>query len=39
MKRELSGIIRRPVDLVPQDGLKLVIREAVLSTAQEIYAA
>jgi uncharacterized protein len=39
MKRELSGIFQRPVDLVPQDGLKPAIREAVLSTAQEVYAA
>jgi hypothetical protein len=39
MKRELSGIFQRPVDLVPQDGLKPVIREAVISSAQEVYAA
>lgn len=39
MKRELSGIIQRPVDLVPQEGLKPAIREAVLSNAQEVYAA
>jgi predicted nucleotidyltransferase len=39
MKRELSGILHRPVDLVPQDGLKPAIREAVLSSAQELHAA
>ena len=38
MKRELSAIFRRPVDLVPQDGLKPAIRESVLSSAKEIYA-
>lgn len=38
MKRELSGIFERPVDLVPQEGLKPAIREAVLSSAQEVYA-
>ncbi len=39
MKRELSGLFQRPVDLIPQDGLKPSIREAVLSSAQEVYAA
>jgi predicted nucleotidyltransferase len=39
MKRELSVLFRRPVDLVPQDGLKPVIRESVLSSAEEVYAA
>ena len=39
MQRELSTIFQRPVDLVPQDGLKSVIRETVLSSAQEVYAA
>lgn len=39
MKRELSGMFQRQVDLVPQEGLKPVIREAVLSSAQEVYAA
>ena len=38
MKRELSGIFNHPVDLVPQEGLKSTIREAVLSSAQELYA-
>ena len=39
MQRELTAIFRRSVDLVPQDGLKSVIREEVLSSAQEVYAA
>lgn len=39
MKRELTALFHRPVDLVPQDGLKPVIRDSVLSNAEEIYAA
>ncbi len=39
MQRELSEMFHRRVDLVPQDGLKPVIREAVLAEAQELYAA
>ena len=39
MKRELSALFQREVDLVPQEGLKPAIREAVLSSAQEVYAA
>jgi predicted nucleotidyltransferase len=39
MQRELSAIFQRPVDLVPQEGLKSLIRNQVLSTAQEVYAA
>jgi predicted nucleotidyltransferase len=38
MKRELSEIFHRPVDLVPKEGLKPVIRETVISSSQEIYA-
>jgi len=38
MKRELSEIFQRPVDLVPEEGLKPSIRDAVLSSAQELYA-
>jgi hypothetical protein len=38
MKRELEAIFHRPVDLVPQDGLKPTIRDEVLSTAHVIYA-
>ncbi len=39
MKRELGALFQRPVDLVPQDGLKPSIRESVLSSAEELYAA
>jgi predicted nucleotidyltransferase len=39
MQRELSALFQRPVDLVPMDGLKPAIRESVLSSAQDVYAA
>jgi len=39
MQRELAVIFNRPVDLVPQDGLKPVIRDSVLCKAQELYAS
>jgi predicted nucleotidyltransferase len=39
MQRELTGILQRPVDLVPRAGLKPGIREAVLSSAETLYAA
>lgn len=39
MQRELSALLQRPVDLVPREGLKPKIREAVLSSAEELYAA
>ena len=39
MSRELADLFQRPVDLVLQDGLKPVIREAVLASALEVYAA
>ena len=39
MQRELSELLQRPVDLVPMDGLKPIIRESVLSSAQDVYAA
>jgi uncharacterized protein len=39
MRRELSGMFHKPVDLVPQEGLKPAIRDAVISNAQEVYAA
>jgi predicted nucleotidyltransferase len=38
MQRELEAIFNRPVDLVPQDGLKAVLRDSVLGEAQELYA-
>lgn len=39
MKRELSMLFQRPIDLVPQAGLKPAIRDEVLQSAREIYAA
>jgi predicted nucleotidyltransferase len=39
VQRELSGLLGRPVDLVPREGLKPIIRDAVLSSAEEVYAA
>jgi hypothetical protein len=39
MQRELSAIFKRPVDLVPMDGLKPVIRDSVLSNIEVVYAA
>jgi hypothetical protein len=39
LQRELAELLGRPVDLVPRMGLKPVIREEVLASAEEIYAA
>lgn len=39
MQRELSALLNRPVDLVPKAGLKPRIRQAVLGSAEIIYAA
>lgn len=39
MKRELSEMFHHQVDIVPQEGLKPAIRESVLSSALEVYAA
>ncbi|HEY66697.1 MAG TPA: nucleotidyltransferase family protein [Thermoflexia bacterium] len=39
MQRELSDVLHRPVDLVPKGGLKPKIRQAVLSSAEVLYAA
>jgi len=39
LQRELSAIFGRQVDLVPRNGLKPKIRDAVLSSAEELYAA
>lgn len=39
LQRELSALLRRPVDLVPESGLKPLIRDDVLAASQEIYAA
>ncbi|MGD8406513.1 MAG: nucleotidyltransferase domain-containing protein [Anaerolineales bacterium] len=39
MQREFAELLNRPVDLVPMDGIKPVIRESVLANTEEIYAA
>lgn len=39
LQRELAELLGRPVDLVPRQGLKPVIRDHVLATTEEIYAA
>ena len=39
MRRELSALTGRRVDLVPKRGLKEKIRQAVLDGAEVIYAA
>ena len=39
MRRELEALLGRPVDLVPQEGLKPLICEHVLSTSEVVYAA
>ena len=36
---ELAALLGRPVDLVPREGLKPVIRDAVLAGEQVLYAA
>lgn len=38
MKRELAALFQRRVDLVPETGLKAVIRDEILASAEEIYA-
>lgn len=39
MQRELSELLARPVDLVPETGLKPIIRDEVLNSAEVLYAA
>ena len=39
MQRELAELLHRPVDLVPKRGLKPLIRQEVLSSAEVLYAA
>src|SRR5436309_4678282 len=36
---ELAALLGRPVDLVPGDGLKPVIRDEVMASEQVLYAA
>ncbi len=38
-QRELGQLFGRRVDLVPRDGLKPLIRDAVLASAKVLYAA
>jgi predicted nucleotidyltransferase len=39
IQRELTELLGRQVDLVPQDDLKPQIRESILSSRQVLYAA
>src|SRR5712692_3434198 len=39
LQRELAGLFRRKVDLVPKGGLKPAIRQEVLAQARTLYAA
>ena len=39
LQRELAELFHRPVDLVPKHGLKPLIRDAVLTSAEVLYAA
>jgi predicted nucleotidyltransferase len=39
LQQQLAALIGRPVDLVPKAGLKPLIREQVLSSARQLYAA
>lgn len=39
LQRELAVLFGRPVDLVPKEGLKPVLRDEVLAEAEVLYAA
>jgi predicted nucleotidyltransferase len=39
LQTELAELLRRPVDLVPKEGLKAAIRGEVLADAKTLYAA
>lgn len=39
LQRELEGRLGRRVDIVPRQGLKPAIRDAVLASARVVYAA
>jgi len=39
MQRELHEAFGRPVDLVPKDGLKPILKNEVLALARTLYAA
>lgn len=38
VQRELAELLNRPVDLVPESGLKPLIRDEVLRSAEVLYA-
>lgn len=38
MQRELTALLHRPVDLVPREGLKPLIRTEILTSAEVLYA-
>jgi len=37
-QRELAELLHRPVDLAPESGLKPVIRQEILDSAEVVYA-
>ena len=39
LQHRLEDLVHRPVDLVPKDGLKPLVRDRVLSDARTVYAA
>lgn len=39
MAADLEALVGRPVDLVPKSGLKPLVRDEVLRSAQVVYAA
>ena len=39
LARELESVFGRPVDLVPEKGLKPLIRDEVLESAEVLYSA
>ncbi len=39
LQGELEALFRRPVDLVPKEGLHWVVRDEILAEAKELYAA
>lgn len=39
LQDELEALFHRPVDLVPREGLKRLIRDQVLESAEVIYAS
>ncbi len=39
LERELSGLVGRPVDLVPKQGLNPTMADEVLAEARTLYAA